>query len=291
MKLIKPSFKIIEQESGLEGIYKQIERVGRTCYKSEDKISEGTAKSFVDRMITSNHLAMCEHGTIYLKYPIGGIISSIENTHDYLNNPYSKVKEVWEYEKTDDILGLQYAYVTTNLRVLIEHNWLEDLQYICEPTENHYRRISVLFTLDQGVMREFTRHRAFSFACESTRYCNYFRAKFGNEITFIEPDWLCDTREINSEAYDSAYEIFCSAMEEAEAYYMMLIENGFKPQQARNVLPLATKCDLVMTGFVDDWDHFFDLRSRGTTGAPHPQAKELAEPLLTEFIKRNYLIL
>ena len=72
---------------------------------------------------------------------------------------------------------------------------------------------------------------------------------------------------------------------------MMLIESGFKPQQARNVLPLATKCDLVMTGFVDDWNHFFSLRARGTTGAPHPQAKELAEPLLTEFIKRGIISL
>ena len=120
-------------------------------------------------------------------------------------------------------------------------------------------------------------------------YCNYAKDKFSNEITFIEPDWINDTKEINNAAYANAYEVFCSAMEEAEGYYMMLIESGFKPQQARNVLPLATKCDLVMTGFVDDWEHFLSLRARGTTGAPHPQAKELAEPLLTEFIKRDLL--
>lgn len=282
MKLIKPSFKIIEQESGLEGIYKQIERVGRTCYKSEDKISEGTAKSFVDRMITSNHLAMCEHGTIYLGIPIRlGTQPTIER---YLNNCYSRVAK-------SCVDNHHYYCVTTNLRVLIENEWMDDLCYLCEPTEYHVKRVTVKFTCDRGVSHEFVRHRVFSFAQESTRYCNYSKDKFGNEITFIEPDWLGDTREIDSEAYDSAYEIFCSAMEEAEAYYMMLIENGFKPQQARNVLPLATKCDLVMTGFVDDWGHFLDLRARGTTGAPHPQAKELAEPLLTEFIKRNYLIL
>lgn len=282
MRIIKPSFEIIEQEAGLDGMYKHIEKVGRTCYKSEDKIAEGTAKPFVDRMIASKHLAMCEHGTIYLSIPIRlGTQPTIER---YLNNCYSRVAKC-------SVDNHNYYCVTTNLRVLIENEWMGDLCYLYEPTEYHVKRVTVKFTLDQGVMREFTRHRVFSFACESTRYCNYLKNKFSNEITFIEPDWINDTKEINSVAYANAYEVFYSAMEEAEGYYMMLIESGFKPQQARNVLPLATKCDLVMTGFVDDWNHFFDLRARGTTGAPHPQAKELAEPLLTEFIKRNIISL
>lgn len=282
MRIIKPSFEIIEQEAGLDGMYKHIEKVGRTCYKSEDKIAEGTAKPFVDRMIASKHLAMCEHGTIYLCIPIRlGTQPTIER---YLNNCYSRVAKC-------SVDNHNYYCVTTNLRVLIENEWMDDLCYLYEPTEYHVKRVTVKFTLDQGVMREFTRHRVFSFACESTRYCNYSKNKFSNEITFIEPDWINDTKEINSEAYANAYEVFCSAIEEAEGYYMMLIESGFKPQQARNVLPLATKCDLVMTGFVDDWNHFFSLRARGTTGAPHPQAKELAEPLLTEFIKRGIISL
>ena len=184
--------------------------------------------------------------------------------------------------QTDD----RYAYITMNYRHIIENNWLEDLQYLCEPTDYHHKRITVKFTTDQGVMREFTRHRVFSFACESTRYCNYSKDKFSNEITFIEPDWVSDNREINSEAYGSAYEIFCSSMEEAEGYYMTLIENGFKPQQARNVLPLATKCDLVMTGYIEDWMHFMSLR---TPENAHPQARELANGIKEEFIKLGYI--
>lgn len=69
MRLIKPSFEIIEQEPGLEGIYKAIELAGRNCYKSESSIKEGSAKEFVDRMVKSKHLAMCEHGTVYLNIP------------------------------------------------------------------------------------------------------------------------------------------------------------------------------------------------------------------------------
>ena len=117
----------------------------------------------------------------------------------------------------------------------------------------------------------------------------YSKDKFNNEITCIEPTWIDDDRNIKSEAYDNAYEIFCSACEEAEGYYFTLLENGFTAQEARNVLPLATKCDMIMTGFVDDWKHFFALRADGITGAPHPQAKELAQPLKQEFIKLNLL--
>lgn len=158
MKLIKPSFEILEQEAGLEGIYKQIEKVGRTCYKSEDKITEGTAKPFVDRMIKSKHLAMCEHGTIYLSIPIK--FGNQPIVEEYLLNPHSRVGK--------DIENHLWC-ITTNLRVLIENNLMEDLQYICEPTEHHVKRVTVKFICDRGVSHEFVRHRVFSFAQESTR--------------------------------------------------------------------------------------------------------------------------
>lgn len=286
MKLIKPSFEILEQEPGLEGIYKQIERVGRTCYKSEDKIAEGTAKPFVDRMIKSGHGAMLEHGTIYLKLPIEvDNHSNIVSECKYKNNKYSKVNEyLWDY------------YVTTNLRVLVENNWMDDLCYLCEPTEYHEKRITVKFTTDQGVMREFTRHRVFSFACESTRYCNYCNDKFNNEVTFIIPNWCENIKEDSYEEKDLNFEIdtkytineqiFLNTLFRAEKAYLGL-SVIWKPQQVRNILPLATKCDLVMTGFIDDWKHFFDLRSdTASTGKPHPQAEELATPLREEFKKK-----
>ena len=278
MRLIKPSFEIIEQHPGLEGVYKQIELAGRTCYKSEDKITEDSAKGFVDRMVKSGHGAMLEHGTVYLM-----LYANNERKKAiiafYSEDPYSRV--VYFYDKEG-----AYAYITTNYRVLVENNCLGDLQYMCEPTEYHERRYTVRFITDQGILREFTRHRVFSFAVESTRYCNYSKDKFNNEITFIEPLWLNDNRAINSESYSNAYEIFCSACEEAEGYYFMLLENGFKPQDARNVLPLSTKCEMIMTGFTKDWEHFFELRD---DKAAHPQAQELAHPLHEEFISRKYI--
>lgn len=281
MRLIKPSFSIWGHENTLEGIYKQIERVGRVCYKSEDKISENTYKDFVDRMIKSGHGAMLEHGTVYLYSP----------TYDYVNangeveygNPLERYEDdCYSVVRQDrDNQGVEGYYVTTNYRVLVENNLLDDLQYICEPTEFHEKRHTVKFICDRGVSHEFVRHRVFSFAQESTRYCNYSKDKFNNECIFIQPPWLDDI-ETNLDFKDS--------LEHSEAAYFALIKRGWKPQQARNVLPNALKTELVMTGFASDWEHFFKLRATkaGATG-PHPQASELANPLYEEFLKRKYI--
>lgn len=328
MKLIKPSFEIWEQPAGLEGVYKQIEKVGRVCYKSEDKITEDSAKPFVDRMIKSGHGAMLEHGTVYLYIRRKGN-ESLE-VDRYLMNPYSKVV----FSQSPNSRDME-IYITTNLRVLVENGWLDDLQYICEPTEYHERRVTVHFVCDRGVSHEFVRHRVMSFAQESTRYCNYSKDKFGNELTFIIPCWLGipegraywhdginyrvgATEEnpfgesVNFKAWvnkKSNYVEVCDyiqALDSAEEAYFRLMDKwenrvadiryttGFKgnpwtPQQARAVLPNSLKTELVVTGFTSDWNHFFDLRARGTTGAPHPQAKELAEPLMKEFIARKYI--
>lgn len=288
MKLIKPSFEIWNQPAGLEGVYKQIERVGRVCYKSEDKITEDSAKGFVDRMVKSGHGAMLEHGTIYLQYET--VKSAINPLTKYYLNKYSKVKAI--EGATKETMRL---FVTTNLRVLVENDWLKDLEYICGPTEYHEKRITVHFVCDRGVSHEFVRHRVMSFAQESTRYCNYSKDKFGNELTFIQPCWLDDERlklygPYHTVIRDKSPEsIFIANLNNAERDYLDLIGLGWKPQEARAVLPNSLKTELVMTGFASDWNHFFDLRARGTTGAPHPQAKELAEPLMKEFIARKYI--
>ena len=292
MKLIKQSFEILDQQCGLEGIYKQIERAGRTCYKSEDKITEDSAKEFVDRMIKSGHGAMLEHGTVYLAMPIETMIPIEANGWGkYTKNPYSKGFKVCNVD------GQKRVAITTNLRVLVENGWLDDLQYICEPTEYHEKRITVKFITDQGILREFTRHRRFSFAVESTRYCNYTRDKFSNEVTFIQPNWISD-EDIKDYHMDldyftdqddnhiTAINRFMSALKNAEYFYMELIKLGWKPQQARNILPLATKCDMIMTGFIDDWTHFFELRCDKNA---HPQAQELANQLKESFINRGYI--
>ncbi len=295
MKLIKPSFEIWEQPTGLEGVYKQIERAGRVCYKSEDKITEDSAKPFVDRMIKSGHGAMLEHGTVYLQFFWAGAVCQQCNQtapnkllDRYAGNKYSIV----HYHGND-------VYVTTNLRVLVENNWLDDLKYICEPTEYHERRVTVHFVCDRGVSHEFVRHRVMSFAQESTRYCNYSKGKFGNGLTFIQPSWITLDKEITpinelrllSGQYDRENPNlrYLASLVDANYAYLLLLNKGWKPQEARAVLPNSLKTELVVTGFISDWNHFFDLRARGTTGAPHPQAKELAEPLMKEFITRKYI--
>lgn len=282
MKLIKPSFEIWEQPTGLEGVYRQIEKVGRVCYKSEDKITEDSAKPFVDRMIKSGHGAMLEHGTVYLCIRRKGN-ESLE-VDRYLMNPYSEV--VFRQFPNSRDMGI---YITTNLRVLVENGWLDDLKYICGPTEYHERRVTVHFVCDRGVSHEFVRHRVMSFAQESTRYCNYSKDKFGNELTFIKPCWLNLPTDYAVYSGDNDSDYFIQALEDAENWYLSLLEEGWTPQQARAVLPNSLKTELVVTGFTSDWDHFFGLRARGTTGAPHPQAKELAEPLMKEFIARKYI--
>lgn len=154
---------------------------------------------------------------------------------------------------------------------------------------------------------EFVRHRVFSFAQESTRYCNYSKDKFGNELTFILPPWV-DERQLGEqnsqelliqmgslsnptytqEDLNELYFLFSLASSEVQ--YFNLINNGWTPQQARAVLPNSLKTELVMTGFVSDWEHFFRLRSRiAKTGKPHPQAQELADPLMDEFVKRGIM--
>lgn len=289
MRLIKPSFEIWEQESGLEGVYKQIERAGRVCYKSEDKIAEGTAKAFVDRMIASGHGAMLEHGTVYLEIPDYGV--SRLKFEKYMRNPYS----------TSISSDVDSSYITTNLRVLVENGWLNDLEYQCEPTEYHEKRITVKFVCDRGVSHEFVRHRVFSFAQESTRYCNYSKGKFGYQLTCIIPSWLgleegSYSLEDVEEKYDKCLIIdrcknaeeasFVRALCHAEREYFDLLELNWKAQQARDVLPNSLKTELVMTGTIKQWEGFFKLRDAGSA---HPQAYELAHPLHEEFLKRGYV--
>jgi thymidylate synthase (FAD) len=310
MRLIKPYFEIWNQPSSLEGVYKQIERVGRVCYKSEDKITEDSAKSFVDRMIKSGHGAMLEHGTVYLTIPgehdpdeWGRTAPFLNYKGEYTYNKYSKI--VYEHYKQEPVgtqadfctsIPRSRRHITTNFRVLVENGWLDDLQYICEPTEYHEKRVTVHFVCDRGVSHEFVRHRVMSFAQESTRYCNYSKDKFNNELTFIQPCWLDDERlklygPYHTVIRDKSPEsIFIASLNNAEKDYIDLIDLGWKPQEARAVLPNSLKTELVMTGFISDWKKFFRLRSRiAETGKPHPQAQELADPLMDEFVKRGIM--
>lgn len=313
MRLCKPSFEILEQkpraiaipadmeigprmvrEELLSSVYRQIEIAGRTCYKSEDKITDTSAKEFVERMVKSGHGAMLEHGTVYLLLNM----ASRQQYFKYCSNPYSVANSTGEAEK-----GTWLGFVTTNYRVLVENNWLDDLQYICEPGKEHEKRITVKFVCDRGVSHEFVRHRVFSFAQESTRYCNYSKDKFGNELTFILPPWV-DERQLGEQnsrelliqmgsldnptySQEDLNELyFLSGLASSEIQYFNLINNGWKPQQARAVLPNSLKTELIMTGTIEQWKGFFVLRDAPSA---HPQARELAEPLHAEFIKKGYV--
>lgn len=297
MKLIESKAEYIPQQEGLDGIYKQIELCGRTCYKSEDKITEDSAKGFVDRMIESNHTAMLEHGTVYLRIPITD--ETADRIVSYAMDKYSKthIGPVLEEKMC--------YYITTNLRVLVENNWLEDLQYVCEPTAHHEKRYTMRFTTDRGVSHELVRHRVFSFAQEFTRYCNYSKDKFERELTFIIPEWVnipegraywydginyrvgvtgdnvmglsINPTSLGDEKKAIQYDLFLHSLDTAEHDYIHLIGKGCNAQQARQVLPNALKTEICMTGFTTDWAHFFDLRLFGKTGAPHPDMKQLAE--------------
>lgn len=212
--------------------------------------------------------AMLEHGTVYLQFS-----KYKGDPHKYESDKYSVMR----------ITGDKQYYVTTNLRVLVENDWLDDLEYQCEPTEHHEKRISVRFTCDRGVSHEFVRHRVFSFAQESTRYCNYGKDKFGNELTYIIPSWYDDIKlqnHINNSNSSDEEEIeeqnFNQILCSCERQYFKLLNQGLKPQQARQVLPNALKTELIMTGFVSDWEGFFKLRC---SKAAHPDAKKLADEL------------
>lgn len=197
MKIIKPTFEILTPINKDE-VLKHLETVARTCYKSEDKITEQSAPKMVKALIRSQHLAMIEHFSV-----------------------------------------------------------------------------SVKMTVDRGVSHEIVRHRVASYAQESTRYCNYNQGKFGNEITVIEPLFF--------EKGTPEYIIWEESCLQAEKAYNELIQLGRSPQEARSVLPNSLKTEIVVTMNLREWIHFFNLRALGTTGAPHPQMKEIALMVLAEF--------
>lgn len=278
MKLIESKAEYIPQVD----LYKHMELCGRIAYKSEDKITKDSARTFVNNMINAQHGAVLEHGTVYLIIP-----EENQNSTDYetlITNPYTK-----------SVLYNRDCYITTNYRVLLENKLLHMMIYEYIPTEHHIKRYTIKFTTDRGVSHELVRHRKFSFLQESTRYCNYTKGKFGNELTFIIPSWYykfsgtCDENGYRENGTTDMYsdEDFVNFLKDVESNYKAAITAGATPQEARQVLPNAIKTEIVMTGFVEDWIHFFNLRWKGTTGKPHPDMVILAKKALEEFEKAN----
>lgn len=311
MKLIKPSFTILEQDSGIEGIYKQIERAAKVCYKSEGNITEDSAKSFIDNVLLKRgHLSPLEHGTVYIWYRPGLFKNRLfKNPAQMLqDNPYSYIiYRRYKDNRKRDWKEME-SVVVTNFRVLIENADRWDfktrmaLRSMFTPyeklpsylTEDLPRRISAKFICSRAVAQEFTRHRTFSFMMESQRYCNYSKDKFNNNVTFIIPEWANFEEDEYTKPFSHYYGLTGNTAEalwynscfNSEEGYRTLLQEGRKPQEAREVLINSCKTELIMTGFIEDWKHFFELRCANNA---HPEARRLAIPLREEFIKNGWL--
>lgn len=301
--------------------YEFIEKVGRTCYKSEDKITEGSAEKFVKSLINANHWAMLEHETIYiamteslmqnfLKYmteqwgenlaffnitnDISGrdfiLSGSFRSFHDLFSKDYQGLPiKVLKY-------SLQCAYPLVFGEPDKKMYYSFTLGYDCTVYSRqvfidlyrgrpnillHHLTHTVKFVCDRGVSHEMVRHRVASFAQESTRYCNYSKNKYGNELTVIFPCFF------ESLPYDPRFDVWRHSCENAEEMYFRLLAMDSKPEEARTVLPHSVKTDLIVTATEEEWQHIVDLRLIGTTGRPHPQIKEVMAIIINDLLKES----
>lgn len=291
MKLIKQSFEILEQKDfSLIGIKKFIERCGRVCYKSEDRITDDSYEKFVNMLVKRDHARPLEFGTVHLKISSGMLFEKfLQDLVDYkLYNPaWIKYKELPEY-----------TYITTNYRHYLQI--IKKCPYIAEyftEQDNCYypSRYTVHMVLSRGIMDEFRTHVGLSHLAESTRYCNYSKDKFDNQITFIQPSWIILDKEIApinelcllSGQYDRENPNlrYLASLVDANYAYVLLLNKGWTPQQARDVLPLSVKSELISCGFEDAWENFFYRRCANDA---HPMAREIAIPLQKRFKELGY---
>lgn len=231
-----------------------------------------TSNKFVDNLIKNEHTAMLEHGAIYLTYDKD--IKHDKRYDFFIHNPYSRVRE-------DD----KNVYISTNYRVIIENDLEDELRYLSPLSDMHEKIFSFKIITNRAIANEFVRHRKMSFCQESTRFCNYSKDKFGKEITFIIPHWIKDEQQVNvhidydNMLYNNQLEKdFKEGLLTSEKKYFDCIENNLEAQDARDILALALKTELIMTGYRDEWYPFFKLRD-------DPKAHKMAQELAHE-IKR-----
>lgn len=303
MRMTYPAvFHITEKDP-----FKKIEKVGRTCYKSEDHITDDSARKFYKSLVSRKHTAMVEHATFVfqmdqfqyfiIKNANNKYLNCTEDNYRYLvSGNLRALNESGLIILCKALYDLDPELVyNEEMRNLIEEYHIQvqgkvslvDLSKLPDLTENEFMNHAYFtfhFITDRGVTHEMVRHRPSSYAQESTRYCNYTKSKFGGDITFIKPTGWDDFPDADKLR-------FCSAFETCEDEYCRLISRGYTPQQARAVLPNALKTEIIMTTYAGEYEHFFDLRSRGVTGAPHPDMKVVADMALElyEVEKLKYL--
>ena len=294
MKLIKQSFEILEQKDySLIGIKKFIERCGRVCYRSEDKITDDSYEKFVNMLEKRDHTRPLEFGTVHLQMHI----SDFHKLRDTLciNNMWN---DQWiKYHYVGNL-----TYVTTNYRyylAIIKVFPSVESDFDPQDDELYPKRYTVHFIINRGIMDEFRTHVGLSHLAESTRYCNYSKDKFGKELTFIKPSWLKFQGEqilssednVDYDRYiaeiddDGTLSDFLAPLLRAEKRYNALINKGWTPQQAREVLPLSVKSELISCGFEEAWENFFYRRCAKDA---HPMAREIAIPLQKRFKELGY---
>ena len=301
MKLIKPSVsRIVESDP-----FKKIEKVGRTCYKSEDKITEGSAKKFYKGLVARSHTAMVEHATFvfqtfsldvynsvlgckYLNYTCDNgrylISGNLRAFNNFGNSVLLHALHRIDPDLVYNNFNPNYLYGADNLSKYLEPVDVAELKDLTRNEFLNHFYMTFLFICDRGVSHEMVRHRPASWAQESTRYCNYVKAQFGGECTFIEPaQW--------DALPDHIKHSYVKSWESCESEYNYLINHGQTPQQARAVLPNALKTEVIMTANAGEYEHFFDLRSRGVTGAPHPDIKVVADMACTIYEAERAMIL
>ena len=252
MKIIEPAVEIITQQHPL----KRIELCGRVCYKSEDRITKDSAEQFVQTLIKRGHTSVLEHARI--------VIDSIDEENSIFDAIFTGVKE---FKDSGSRLQTEHYKLTVNVRDYLVFFPEQTMQEISDH-QNADDYMTVRFICDRAIANELVRHRVFSFSQESTRYVNY-----KNGIEFIRPVpfyWAlyCEDKRF------FAWEEVCRT---AEVYYKELVENGCSPQEARNVLPLSTKTELIMTGTHKQWEDMLKLR---LNSAAHPQMQYLMRLLI-----------
>ena len=286
MKLIKQSFEILEQKDfSLVGIKKFIERCGRVCYKSEDRITEDSYEKFVNMLEKRDHARPLEFGTVHLKMTPPNFQRFI---HSLLT--VGMVNNIWlNHSYNGDTV-----YITTNYRYYLDI--IKCFPYVREyftDEDNKYypKRYTVHFITSRGIMDEFRTHVGLSHLAESTRYCNYSKDKFDNQVTFVIPNW-CKSLVEGAEQRYSPFEIngdeveFMDALQNAQNSYLSLLKLGWIPQQARDALPLSVKSELISCGFENAWSNFFYRRCDNDA---HPMAREIAIPLQKKFKELGYV--
>jgi thymidylate synthase (FAD) len=288
MKLIKQSFQFVNQKGfTLKDIYKHIEYCARISYKSQDKITDTSYEKFVNMLESRGHDRPLEFGTVHLKMSTAQF--KCLQTLLLMNKVYNDYWIKYNIIDTED-----NCYITTNYRYYMElcrydRGISEYLDFSDSPF--YPKRYTVHMILDRGVMDEFRTHVGLSHLAESTRYCNYSKDKFGNEITFIKPCW-CNIPEGDYDTPNytpdrlprigAAESGLIDALQYAEYYYFFLLSEGWTPQQARSVLPLSIKSELISCGFEDVWTNFFYRRDASDA---HPMAQEIAKPMHQKFIE------